>query len=201
MAKWDDGEYGRIILNGDIHTVNQQAAGLPTRDNAKTFIYGWLYGAGDAKIGSIVGAGAKRGKELKESFLEKLPALGKLKKAVDKAAERGYLIGLDGRRVPVRHKHAALNTLLQGAGAVIAKRWIVECFEEIERQGYQYGWDKDFTLLVFCHDELQWAVREGLEEEFAELVVEAARRTGEYFNFKCPVGAESKTGMNWAECH
>jgi DNA polymerase I-like protein with 3'-5' exonuclease and polymerase domains len=201
MAQWDNGEYGRIILDGDIHTVNQQAAGLPTRNNAKTFIYGWLYGAGDAKIGSIVGEGAKRGKQLKESFLEKLPALGRLKKAVDKRAERGYLTGLDGRRVPVRHKHAALNTLLQGAGAVIAKRWLLEVFMEIEARGYKYGWDADWTLLGWVHDEFQIATREGLEDEFGQLAAMCARRAGDHFNFKCPVDAEYKTGNNWAECH
>jgi DNA polymerase I-like protein with 3'-5' exonuclease and polymerase domains len=201
MAHWDDGEYGRVILNGDIHTVNQQAAGLPTRDNAKTFIYGWLYGAGDAKIGSIVGAGAKRGKQLKQSFLEKLPALGKLKEKVDERASRGYLTGLDGRRVPVRHKHAALNTLLQGAGAVIAKRWLLECFLAAEAAGLKYGWDGDFVLLGFIHDELQWAVRDGLEEAFGVMTTECAVRTGEHFDFKCPVGAEYKIGDSWATCH
>jgi DNA polymerase I-like protein with 3'-5' exonuclease and polymerase domains len=207
MAKWDDGEYGRVILDGDIHTVNQQAAGLPTRDNAKTFIYGWLYGAGDAKIGSITHPTKSEayqrtvGKALKAAFLEKLPALGMLKKAVDKAAERGHLFGLDGRRISVRHKHAALNTLLQGAGAVIAKRWVIECFLEAERRGYRYGWDGDFTLLGFIHDEQQFAVREGLEQEFGEMVVMCAQRAGAYFNFKCPVGAEFKVGADWAECH
>ncbi|SAK95744.1 DNA polymerase I [Caballeronia temeraria] len=201
MARWDQGAYGEVILNGDIHTVNQEAAGLPTRDNAKTFIYGWLYGAGDAKIGSIVGKGAKEGKKLKESFLRKLPALGSLKKAVDKAAERGFLIGLDGRRVPVRHKHAALNTLLQGAGALIAKQWLIECFHEAERRGFKYGWDRDFTLLGWVHDELQWAVKEGSEEAFGEMVAGCARKAGDYFKFKCPVDAEFKTGASWADCH
>jgi DNA polymerase I-like protein with 3'-5' exonuclease and polymerase domains len=201
MAHWDQGEYGRVILEGDIHTVNQQAAGLPTRDNAKTFIYGWLYGAGDAKIGSIVGAGAKRGKQLKQSFLEKLPALGKLKEKVDDRASRGYLIGLDGRRITVRHKHAALNTLLQGAGAAVAKRWLVECFLEAERDGLQYGWDKDYVLLGFIHDELQWAVREGLEDSFGKMTTICARKAGVHFNFKCQVDAEYKTGLTWATCH
>jgi DNA polymerase I-like protein with 3'-5' exonuclease and polymerase domains len=162
---------------------------------------GWLYGAGDAKIGSIVGAGAKRGRELKESFLKKLPALGKLKEKVDERAGRGYLVGLDGRRISVRHKHAALNTLLQGAGAVIAKRWVVEIFLEAERRGLKYGWDADWTLLGFVHDECQVAVREGLEEEFGEMTTMCARRTGDYFKFRCPVDAEYKIGDNWAACH
>ena len=162
---------------------------------------GWLYGAGDAKIGSIVGKGAAAGKKLKEQFLEKLPALGKLKKAVDKAAERGYLIGLDKRRIPIRHKHAALNTLLQGAGAVIAKRWVVEIFHEAERRGLKYGWDADWTLLGYIHDECQVAVRKGLEEEFGKMTTECARRAGDHFNMGCPVDAEYKVGENWCETH
>lgn len=201
MARYDGGAYGEILLNGDIHTANQEAAGLPTRDNAKTFIYGFLYGAGDAKIGEIVGAGAKRGKELKTKFLASLPALAKLKNAVEKAADRGYLIGLDGRRVQVRSKHAALNTLLQGAGALISKQWVIEIFEEAERRGLKYGWDGDWCLLGYIHDECQLAVREGKEQEFGEMAVMCARRAGEFFKFLCPIDAEFKVGDNWADCH
>lgn len=201
MARWDDGEYANEVLNGDVHTKNQNAAGLPTRDNAKTFIYGFLYGAGDAKIGSIVGKGASEGKKLKEQFLAATPALANLRKAVTKAAERGYLIGLDGRRLPIRSAHAALNTLLQSAGALISKRWWLECFAEAERRGWKYGWDNQFTCLGYIHDELQWGVREDIAEEFGQMVVDCAAKAGEYFNFKCPIGAEFKIGMNWKDCH
>ena len=201
MARWDEGEYGHELLNGDIHTKNQLAAGLPTRDNAKTFIYGFLYGAGDAKIGSIVGKGSKEGKILKEKFLNGVPALKNLRNAVTKAAERGYLIGLDGRRIPIRSPHAALNSLLQGAGAIIAKQWIIESFAEAERRGLKCGWDGDFVLLGFIHDELQWAVREDRAEELGKFVIEAAATAGEHFKFKCPIGAEFKVGNNWADCH
>jgi DNA polymerase I-like protein with 3'-5' exonuclease and polymerase domains len=202
MARWDGGAYGKIILEGDIHTENQNAAGLPTRDNAKTFIYAFLYGAGDEKIGSIIGKGRAAGKRLKEQFLKSLPALGKLKDAVEKKAKtEGYILGLDGRRLTIRSAHAALNTLLQGAGAAIAKRWVIEVFEEAERRGLRYGWDGDWTLMGFIHDEMQFAVREGLEQQFGEMVVECAARAGEFFKFRCPVGAEFKIGKDWAECH
>jgi DNA polymerase-1 len=201
MAKWDDGAYGRILLEGDVHTANQEAAGLPTRDNAKTFIYGFLYGAGDEKIGSIIGKGRKEGKAIKEKFLAGLPALGNLKRAVESAAKRGHLIGLDGRRVTVRSPHAALNTLLQGAGALISKQWVIEVMEEAEHRGYRYGWDGDFTMLGYIHDEIQFAVREGLEDEFGPMVLECARKAGEFFKFRCPIAAEYKVGNNWADCH
>lgn len=201
MAKWDDGEYANEVLNGDVHTKNQKAAGLPTRDNAKTFIYGFLYGAGDAKIGSIVGKGSAEGKKLKEQFLAATPALANLRKAVTKAAERGYLVGLDGRRLPIRSAHAALNTLLQSAGALISKRWWLECFKEFDYAGWKYGWDGEYTCLGYIHDELQWAVRDGFAEEFGEMVVRAAATAGEFYNFKCPIGAEFKIGKNWCDTH
>lgn len=201
MAKWDDGEYANEVLNGDVHTKNQIAAGLPTRDNAKTFVYGFLYGAGDAKIGSIVGKGSAEGKKLKDQFLAAIPALANLRKAVTKAAERGYLVGLDGRRVPIRSAHAALNTLLQSAGALIAKKWFSLIHNNAVAAGLKYGWDGDFTLLTFCHDEVQAAVREGKEEMFGQLMLDAAKEAGEYFKFKCPIAAEFKVGKNWKDCH
>lgn len=201
MARYDGGEYGNEVLNGDVHTKNMLAAGLPSRDNAKTFIYGFLYGAGDEKIGSIVGKGREAGRKLKQQFLNATPALKKLREAVTKAAERGHLIGLDGRRVPIRSPHAALNTLLQGAGALVAKKWLLQCFEDAEAAGLTYGWQGDFTLLGFIHDELQWAVREDKAQWFGEMGVEAARKAGDHFQFRCPIGAEFKVGMNWYDCH
>lgn len=201
MARWDGGEYGDELLNGDVHTKNQLAAGLPTRNNAKTFIYGFLYGAGDAKIGSIVGKGAKEGKALKEKFLKGVPALASLRNAVIKAAERGYVIGLDKRQIPIRSSHAALNSLLQGAGALIAKQWIIEVMAEADRRGLKSGWDGDYCLLGWIHDELQFAVKEGLEEDFGKFVVECATRAGEHFGFRIKIDAEYKVGSNWAECH
>lgn len=207
MHKWDDGAYGETVINGksedgtDIHTVNQRAAGLPTRDNAKTFIYGYLYGAGDAKIGTIVGGTAKDGKRLREQFLKSTPALAKLRSAVSEAAKRGYLKGLDGRRLHIRSDHAALNTLLQSAGALISKQWLIEMDKAAQERGLTYGWEGDWTLLGWIHDEVQLAVRDELAEDFGQMVVESAAKAGEYFQFKLPIGAEFKVGKNWADTH
>lgn len=207
MHKWDDGEYGNTVINGkqsegtDIHTVNQKAAGLPTRDGAKTFIYAYLYGAGDGKIGSIVGGSAKDGKKLKEQFLAATPALANLRAAVGKAAKRGYLIGLDGRRLHVRSEHAALNTLLQSAGALISKQWLIEVDLWATEKGLKYGHDGDWTMLGWIHDEIQFAVKDQLAEEFGQAVVDCARKAGEFFKFNLPIGAEFSVGKNWAETH
>lgn len=198
MSRWDGGKYGEVLLTGDIHTMNQQAAGLPTRANAKTFIYAFLYGAGDAKIGLIVGKGADVGKALKAKFLKQTPALKKLIEAVKaKVKQQGYLIGLDGRRLICRSQHSALNTLLQSAGALVCKRWLVEIDTALRAAGLihyvkQVGW---------IHDEVQMEVKEEHAEAVGRICCEAAVRAGEFFKLRIPTAGEFKIGNNWAETH
>ncbi len=199
LAAYDGGEYGKEILEGDIHTRNQEAAGLPTRDTAKTFIYALLYGGGDLKIGSIVGGGKKEGKEMKEKFFTALPAFKTLSSKVAKASERGYMIGLDGRRIPVRSAHGAINSLLQGAAAQIAKLWMIRYEENCEKEGWKNG--EDFWLSAFVPDEIQLTVREGFAERAAEIAVASANQAGEELGMRCRVDAEAKIGMNWYDCH
>lgn len=201
MHAFDNGAYAREVVEGDVHTANQKAAGLPTRNNAKTFIYAFLYGAGDAKIGKIVGKGSKEGRELKERFLQATPALANLKKAVSNAASKGYLKGLDGRLLPIRSEHAALNTLLQSAGAVLCKGWIVGIENALKASGLKHGWDGDFAFLGWIHDEIQIAVKEGNEDLVGETCKRVAEETGHRFGFKCPLASEYKVGSNWAETH
>jgi len=201
MATFDNGTYAREVVDGDVHTANQKAAGLPTRANAKTFIYAFLYGAGDEKIGKIVGKGSREGRELKKRFLQATPALASLKKAVSNAASRGYLKGLDGRILPIRSSHAALNTLLQSAGAVLCKGWITGIDEALKASGLKHGWDGDYAFLGWIHDEIQIAVKEGYEEQVGKTCLRVAEETGHRFSFKCPLASEYKIGSNWAETH
>lgn len=200
MARYDDGAYGKILLEGDIHTANQEAAGLATRDQAKTYIYGFLYGAGDQKIGQIIGKGASHGKALKEKFLRKIPALRKLREQVqNKANDYGFVRGLDGRRVPVRSAHASLNTLLQSAGAIICKRWVVMLHDMLEAEGYSYG--QDYAQVAFVHDEVQLMVKDEHVDSIGRIAVEAIKFSGEYYGFRIPLTGEYRVGRNWADTH
>lgn len=202
MAKYDGGSYGNVLLDGDIHTENQKAAGLETRSQAKTFIYGFLYGAGDAKIGSIVGGTSSDGKRLKTKFLRSLPALGRLTDAVREASKRGYLVGLDGRRLHVRSSHSALNTLLQSAGALVCKKWLVILEEELQAAGLKHGWDGDYAFCAWSHDEVQIACRTPeIATIVANLATSCVPKAGEYFSFRCPLAGEAKMGVNWSETH
>ena len=202
MAKWDGGKYAEILLGGDIHTENQKAAGLSTRNQAKTFIYAFLYGAGDAKIGSITGGAASEGRKLKQKFLRSLPALGRLVEAVQGAAKRGYLVGLDGRHIHVRSSHAALNTLLQGAGALVCKKWLVLLEEHLQAAGLKHGWEGDYAFCAWSHDECQIACRTPeIASAVRKMAEECVLKAGDYFSFRCPTAGESKVGKTWADTH
>ena len=196
-----DDDYVKTVTEGsskdgtDVHTVNQKKAGLQTRDQAKTFIYGFLYGAGPAKIGSIVGGSSKDGQKLIDSFLKGAPALKRLRDKVSVYATKGYVPGLDGRKIWVRSEHAALNSLLQGAGAIVMKKALCILNDAIKDN----GWDAKFVANV--HDEFQIECR----ADIAELVGKAGRQAiidaGLAYNLRCPLDGEYKIGRNWRETH
>ena len=178
----------------DIHTFNQNAAGLPTRDNAKTFIYGWLYGAGAGKIGEIVGKGPREGNKLKRKFMKNIPAVAQLKRLIDRALEkRKYLKAIDGRHISIRSKHSALNFLLQGAGAIIMKYHLVNLEALIDESKARF--------VLNIHDEIQTEVRKEYVEEFCRLSHVAAELTTQQLNLKCPFVVDPQVGSSWAETH
>lgn len=191
----NDDNYTRELLDGDIHTANQKAANLATRDQAKTFIYAFLYGAGPVKIGQIVGGSYRVGQDMIKRFLSNTPALADLREKVAKQAASGYLRGLDGRRLVVRSEHAALNTLLQSAGAIVMKQALVELDRKLTEAGIPF----DFVANV--HDEWQIETPEFCAEQVGEFAVEAIREMSLYFNMNCPLDGEFKIGKTWADTH
>ena len=196
----DDG-YVKTVTEGsskdgtDVHTVNQRAASLQTRDQAKTFIYAFLYGAGPAKIGSIVGGSAKDGQRLIDAFLEGTPALKRLRNKVSLYASKGYVPGLDGRKIWVRSEHAALNSLLQGAGAIVMKKALVIFNDKIRANKW------DIKLVANVHDELQFECKPSIAEEAGKACVQSIRDAGMFYNLRCPLDGEYKIGRNWRETH
>ena len=202
LAKYDGGQYADAVVNGDVHSLNQKAAGLETRNQAKTFIYAWLYGAGDQKIGSIVGGTPEQGRKLKQRFLKANPALKRLREEVTKKAEdEKYLTGLDGRKIHIRAAFSSLNALLQGAGAILCKQWIVMVERELSKT-LKHGWDGDYALCAWSHDEIQVACRtQEIAEYVSKVCCEQAALAGEAFNFRCATAGEAKIGNNWAETH
>ena len=190
-----DKEYIHEVVNGDVHTANMKMAGLTNRDQAKTFIYAFLYGAGPAKIGKVVGGGAAQGRELIESFLSNMPALKKLRTQVTEAATQGSIKGLDGRWLQIRSEHAALNTLLQGAGAIICKEWLVQMTKQINEMKL------NVKLVGSIHDEYQFEVSIEDTPQFCKITKQAILDTEKILGVICPLDSEYKVGKTWAETH
>ena len=206
----NDPEYTKVVSEGDPHTLHQTMAALPTRDDAKTFIYAFLYGAGDEKLGSIVlplGTTSQKrakGKELRETFLAANPKLKKLVDRVKKASKSGYLIGLDGRKIWMRKdergkilEHKALNTLLQAAGAVVMKYSMLFLDKWVRKEGL------DVKKVIDMHDEAQAEVKNNEEiiELYCNFAVQSIRQAGKYLEMNCPLDAEAKVGDNWSQTH
>ena len=213
LAVFDGGEYAKVVCEGDVHTTNRIAFGLHLRDSSKTAIYAVCYGAGDEKLGTIAVEDARKanqpvpkgrltaiGSAMREKFESDLPAYKKLVTTVKSAASRGWIKGIDKRKIGIRGQHAALNTRLQSAGAVICKQWLCDFDDLLKSKGFKHGWDGEYAFLSFSHDEVQVAVRDN--PELIEIVKEAAivtgRSAGIPYDFKCPLDVEVKVGKNWA---
>ena len=197
LARYDKGRYTEILTTGDIHATNAERIGISRRD-VKTVTYAFLYGAGDRKIGVSVDKqlndeqATKKGREIRKAYVEAIPGLKELLEAVREASKRGYVLGLDKRRILVDKEHKALNYLLQGSSAILAKRWMLLSNENTFKNARQ---------LAFVHDELQFETTEDEVNDLKFHLEWSAVRAGEYYKLRCPIAAESKSGHSWADVH
>ena len=197
LARYDQGRYTKILLTGDIHQTNADAIGV-TRRQVKTISYAFLYGAGNLKLGYTYdkqlseSQAKKKGKEIREAYVTAIPGLKELLEAVHKASERGYVRGLDNRHILVDSRHKSLNYLIQGSSAIVAKRWLALANESLPKTARQ---------LAFVHDELQFECKEEDKEDLKFLLELTATQAGEYYKLRCPIAAESQSGLTWADVH
>lgn len=205
MARFDGGKYAIAVDEGkkengtDIHTVNQKGAGLPTRDDAKTFIYAFLYGAGDEKIGSIINGTAEDGRQIKSKFFRQLPAIKRLADGVKETVKKTKTLkALDGNPYFIRSSHSALNTLLQGAGALVMKYYLIFLDRNLSAV-YKFGIDYEFVLNV--HDEAQIECKEEIAENVAKICEDTFSDVTSYLKFRIPLRGSSAIGNNWADTH
>ncbi len=200
LARFDDGRYAKILTTGDIHQTNADKIGI-TRSQVKTVTYAFLYGAGDIKIGHSYdkqlpeNKARKKGKEIRKAYIEAIPGLKELLEGVHKASERGYVLGLDKRKILVDKAHKSLNYLLQGSAAIVAKKWMVITHDHIKEM------DLHCNQLAFIHDELQFESEPEHVDDLKSLLVLSAAEAGEYYNMRIPVDAEAKDGLTWADTH
>ena len=197
LARYDGGRYAKILIEGDIHQTNADKIGI-TRSQVKTVTYCFLYGGGDVKIGHSYDKqlseeqARSKGREIRKAYVDAIPGLKELLEGVHKASERGYVRGLDHRHILVDSRHKSLNYLLQGSSAVLAKRWLVLANELLPTDTYQ---------LAFIHDELQFETKKEKVNDLKFTLEYSAVRSGEYYNMRIPIAADSKTGKTWADVH
>ena len=206
----DDEDYTTTITKGDknkgtdIHSLNMKALTgyLDNRDDAKTFIYAFNYGAGNGKLGAILGGDAELGKKARTQFLERNPKLDEFIDNVKRAAKfRGHLITIDGAKlcIPKDKDYVAVNYLLQNCGAVIMKVAYAQSYRNFIARGWIWG--EDYAITMFNHDELQVECRPEIADEIGKEVVRAITQAGEYLKLKCPLTGEAHKGSSWAETH
>ena len=205
LSVYDDGNFASVVLNGDIHQQNADRVGV-TRKEVKTITYAFIYGAGDAKLGHSLSphlSDAQKktlGGDLRRKFLDAIPGLEPLIDAVKlKVRSAGRLRGLDGRPIFCKAEHASLNYLLQSAGAILSKRWVVIGQQMLDDAGLAYN--VDYTRCAYVHDECEFSVVPSEAERVKRLLEEAAPIAGQYYNFRVPISASGKVGNNWAEVH
>ena len=217
LAHFDGGEYAKLVSTDgfDIHTYNAKLFGIfdgngdipkATRDLSKRLIYALLYGAGAKKVGSVIDitldefAQSRLGRKTIETFYQNLPAIKQLKDKIDERITlKGYLVGIDGRRLQIRSRHSALNQLLQSTGAVSVKKATVILYQDLIAEGLKWG--KDFAFVAHIHDEIQAVVKPEHVEVYKKLAIDSFRKSGEYFNLLCPFTGEAREGKNWMETH
>ena len=198
LARYDGGRYADVLLNGDIHQENADKIGI-SRRQVKTVTYAFLYGAGDAKLGRSYDPqlsekdAKKKGKEIRQAYMDAVPGLEKLVSAVKSKAESGYINLCDGRRCSVDGSHKALNYLLQGSAGVLAKRWLLINHENTR--------ELCCSQLAFVHDEIQFECDPRHVDQLRTSLVRSAEEAGRYYNLRIPIAAEAQHGNNWSEVH
>ena len=205
LAKFDGGAFADVVVNGDIHQQNADRVGC-SRKEVKTLTYAFIYGASDRKIGTSLDKSLNEeeakelGKKIRAKFLKAIPGLDDLLKFVSESARSDELIGLDGRPIKLQgKKHAALNYLLQSAGAIVCKRWNLIAFNQFQELGYD--WDIDYQWLGWIHDEIQLAVKPHLVNDAKFNLEWSITQAGEYYGLRVPLASEAKEGATWADCH
>ena len=191
-----DKKYINEILNGDIHSINQKLTGLATRDQAKTFIYALMYGAGPPKIAKILNKDLIVAKIIRDRFLGAVPALEKLLTSVDACARKNRkLRALDGRYLHVRSLHSALNVLIQGGGAIICKDWLIQIMKEV------YKRKLDVKPIANIHDEIQFEVNKNQAEELGIITQDSLKQTEKELQLCCPLDSDYKIVTSWSDTH
>ena len=200
LYNYDSGDFKNSLLETDIHTKNQKLLGLESRSKAKTFIYAYIYSAGNERLSEILDVSVTEAKRIREEFEKAIPALKNLKQAVAiKYRNQKWIYGLDKRKLMCRAEYSSLNTLIQSAGALLVKAGTILLNQSLASAGFVWG--KDYRMVLHVHDEMQFVVHKDKVEEFRKVASTLFEDTQKFFEFKCPLAGEIQVGQNWSDTH
>lgn len=199
-------EYVHAIISGkkedetDIHNLNRKALGIShvTRDDAKTFIYAFLLGAGNGKVSQILRVNQKEAAEAVENFTNSIQGLAELKNnVIPYIAQRGWFKGYDGRKVIVPSKHKTLAGMLQNGESTIMKHAALLWVQRAKQEGI------DFKLCTWPHDEWQTEVAGDMDvaERLGTIQRQSIVDVGVKFKMVCPLAGSTDVGLNWYDTH
>lgn len=212
LSRYDNGEYQNALLHGskddgtDVHSRTQRLLRLPTRDDAKTAQYAYLYGAGNTKLAQIsreAGGEIKDGKEIRRRMNEGITGLGELSSRIQKRADVGWFTAIDGRRIATPGAHACLNYLLQSCGAIVMKKALVVFHYDLAtKAGFVVDdYPVNFAYVANVHDEVQLSADPEIADQLGQLFCQAITQAAERLNMRCPLSGTYQIGNNWKETH
>ena len=196
-------EYTDTVINGDQHQRNADALGC-TRPQAKTFLYAYLFGAGDAKLGQAITnkLDAKKGKQAREDFAASITGLKEIKEKVEGEWLRrehtqgaGWISALDGRPIFVSSDHQCLNYLLQSAEGITCKASFVYAWEKIKELGLRA------KPRLFYHDEHAWTVHPDDVEAVGKVLEESFKEAPRNYGVETMEGGDYCVGSSYADVH
>ena len=198
MAKYDSGEFAREVISGDVHQANADMMHCD-RQTAKNTFFALIYGASPKKIAKMLDITTFDAQELVDSLFRRRPAMGYVVDGIKSmASTRGYLRGLDGRKLFPRSEHSSVNLLVQAAGACVSKQATINLRKAIMADKMNCLGVK---IVGFIHDEVLIECVTSLAQSVLDKAIKAFRETTEQFNLRCPMDGEGSIGDNWYEVH
>ncbi len=137
-----------------------------------------------------------KGNKIKKQFLERTPALKRLKeKDIPETVKRGFFHGLDGRKLWVPSRHLALGIYLQSFETIIMKKAMCEYQDILQKHRIP------FMQVAFTHDEFEVETEPEYGQFVGQAIVNGIKAAGEIYKTNCPMDGEYKIGRAWSEVH
>ena len=199
----NNSDFTREVIYGDQHQRNADSLGC-SRALAKSYLYAYLFGAGDAKLGQVLTgkSNSSVGKKSRDDFARGIRGLQELKDSVSKTWKQtsfqthgGWFPALDGRPVFCPSEYQTLNYLLQSAEGITCKAALSWAMNKIEEEGI------DAQPRLWYHDEMCFQCKPEDAERVGQILQEAYAEGPKWFNVDCMGGGDPVQGTSYADVH